>query len=204
MIAVGLSIYFFDGAVLENSKETLIEPAPKQPEVPQSPPPRETQPQPNPPSEPEFSQTSELEIISWAGPYNQEGYEAQNFTQNGNGFTLGILKDAVSPTLTYGIQVESYSPVNLETGKRYKLRFSAQASNDFNMIVRLGERSQPWKSSINDEAFFIQGGAGFDISEKEFTVLDIANDSYLYFQLGNAPNGAQVDVKEVAFFPSSK
>lgn len=150
---------------------------------------------------PPISQTPVLQITSWEGPYNQTGYEATDFSQQENGFALGIRKTADAlPNLAYGIQVESASAISLGTGGRYKLRFLANSSQAFSLVIRLGERNSPWKSSINDKIVSIQESSGFDVFEQEFTVLDIQEDSYLYFQLGRAPNGTQVEVKDVTFF----
>lgn len=159
--------------------------------------------EPNSPKPP-ISQTPVLKITSWEGPYNQTGYEATDFSPKENGFALGIRKNAdAQPNLAYGIQVESATAISLGTGGRYKLRFLANSSQAFSLVIRLGERNSPWKSSINDKIISIQESSEFNVFEQEFTALDIQEDSYLYFQLGRAPNGTQVEVKDVAFFSAA-
>ena len=137
-------------------------------------------------------------VISWHTSYHQPEYRVENFAQNSDALKFDVGRSSnTQSSIAWGIQIYSSTPVKLESGRRYKLQFQVSASQPFELVARLGE--QDYRRSIFIDRVFNVGGLDPATFEVEFTAENFTQNSHLYFQAGNAPDGTQIEIRNVQF-----
>lgn len=137
-------------------------------------------------------------VSSWNTSYHQPEYRVENFAQNSDALKFNVGRNSnTRSSIAWGIQIYSSTPVKLESGRRYKLQFQVSASQPFELVARLGE--QDYRRSIFIDRVFNVGGLDPATFEVEFTAENFTQNSHLYFQAGNAPDGTQIEIRNVQF-----
>jgi len=137
-------------------------------------------------------------VSSWNTSYRQPEYRVENFSQNSDALKFNVGRNSnTQSSIAWGIQIYSSNPVKLESGRRYKLQFQVSASQPFELVARLGE--QDYRRSIFIDRVFNVGGLDLATFEVEFTAENFTQNSHLYFQTGNAPDGTQIEIRNVQF-----
>jgi hypothetical protein len=130
--------------------------------------------------------------------YTETGYETSGFSVKKNGFSIKVISGTPrSGEIPWGIQIASTSPLQLQKGRKYKLRFKFSSSSDLDLVLRLGEHAFP-KSIFKDILFRANEKNKPTLVEYSFTANEYAGSSVLYFQLGNAATGSTIQVTDVA------
>ena len=153
----------------------------------------------NPPGPGSQDTGTVLRVGSWSTSFHEPEYKVENFTQSSDALEFKVSRggNITQSSIAWGIQIYSSNPVNLESGRRYKLQFQVSASQPFELVARLGERD--YRRSIFIDRVFNVGGVDPVTFEVEFTAENFAQNSHLYFQTGDAPDGTQIEIRNVQF-----
>ena len=149
-------------------------------------------------SEPEPRIESSTSIVGWEY-FEESGSQVQNFSQDSQGFSfLAASVGTVDPQKPQyiGIQTISISPVNLSSGDSYRLQFSIKSTQDFVLVVRIGQKAPPYTSVLNEGKVFISGDGNYEEKEIEFQV-ENTSDAFLHFQFGNASSGSEIGIRDI-------
>jgi len=63
-------------------------------------------------------------------------------------------------------------------------------------VVRIGQKSPPYASVLNEGKVFISGDNNYEEKEIEFQVENIS-DAFLHFQFGNASSGSEIGIRDI-------
>ena len=137
-----------------------------------------------------------LAIGSWS-IFTEPGYQASKFLARNNGFSVHIDRSfANDGAIPWGVQVKSTSPIKLEKGRSYTLRFRVQSSSSFDLLTRLGEFDYR-RSIFKNVSFSIDSGDKPKMFSFTFLVDQHHESSELYFQLGNVSAGSTIVISDI-------
>jgi len=145
-----------------------------------------------------FHESVDANELKWRKePYVHDStYKIDSYFPKKNGFEIYI-SDSKRKTFWH-IQLISDDIFELSL-KKYVIKFKAKSNREFKLYSRLGEEQVNEGNSYLDHSWLISGDGAFHEYRLDFMGKDIAN--FLYFQLGKAPSGTRLEVKEISIDP---
>lgn len=147
--------------------------------------------EPKPPPEIESS----TQLVGWEY-FQESGSQVKDFSQDNRGFSLIATSLGKSDPQYKSIQVISISSTDLSNSGNYKLKFSIQSDRSFVLTVRIGQKTAPYVSALNEGKTFVSGDGIYENKEIPFQVTDISN-AFLHFQLGDVPPGSRISFRDI-------